>query len=136
MILTRYPGTVTIAEESTSYPMMTKPPYDGGLGFVFKWNMGFMHDTLKYMSMDPFFRHDHHDKLTFSMRYAFTENFILPYSHDEVVHGKKSLLNKMYGTYDEKFASPAHAAWFYVRASGEKTAVYGQRVRAIHRMGP
>ena len=136
VILTRYPGTLTIAEESTSYPMMTKPPYDGGLGFVFKWNMGFMHDTLKYMSMDPFFRHDHHDKLTFSMCYAFTENFILPYSHDEVVHGKKSLLNKMYGTYDEKFASTACLTRFYVCASGEKTVVYGKRVRAVHRMGP
>jgi 1,4-alpha-glucan branching enzyme len=99
------PGTITVAEESTSWPAVSRPTYVGGLGFTYKWNMGWMHDMLEYLQQDPVHRRWHHGKVTFSMLYAFTENFVLPFSHDEVVHGKRAMLDKMPGDVWQKHAA-------------------------------
>ena len=124
-VLSAYPGVMTIAEESTAFPLVTCPPYDGGLGFTFKWDMGFMHDMLEYCQMDSLFRRDHHDKLTFGMMYAFAENYILAFSHDEVVHGKKSMVDKMFGDYLQKFSTlRALMGWQFARP-GKKLTFMG-----------
>jgi len=100
-----YPGVISVAEESTAWPGVSRPTYGGGLGFTFKWNMGWMHDTLEYMSKDPIYRRYHHNEMTFGFLYAWTENFVLPLSHDEVVHGKASLLSRMSGDRWQQFAN-------------------------------
>jgi 1,4-alpha-glucan branching enzyme len=111
----KHPGSITVAEESTSWPGVSRPTYVGGLGFTYKWNMGWMHDTLDYMQKDPIHRRYHHDRVTFSMLYAYTENFVLPFSHDEVVHGKASMAGKMPGD-DWQKAANLRALYAYMYA--------------------
>ncbi len=102
-----------IAEDSSDYPSVTKPTIENGLGFDYKWDMGWMNDTLEYMKMDPIYRQYHHNEITFSMAYFYSEKFILPFSHDEVVHGKATIVQKMWGLYDDKFAQ-ARALYTYM----------------------
>ena len=129
VVAERCPGAIMVAEESTAWPGVSRPISSGGLGFSYKWNMGWMHDTLNYMTKDPVHRQYHHNDMTFGLLYAFTENFILPLSHDEVVYGKGSLIGKMPGDRWQRFANLRAYLGFMWGASRQEAVVHGRRVR-------
>ncbi|MDR4517126.1 MAG: 1,4-alpha-glucan branching protein GlgB [Nitrosomonas sp.] len=131
MVHEEFPGALTLAEESTSWPAVSRPTYVGGLGFSMKWNMGWMHDTLSYMQQNPVYRRYHHDQLTFSQLYAYTENFVLPFSHDEVVHGKGSLINKMPGDDWQKFANLRLLLTYQMTCPGKKLNFMGNEFAQV-----
>jgi len=126
VVYAEHPGAMTIAEESTAWPMVSRPVHLGGLGFGYKWNMGWMHDTLRYMGKDPIHRRYHHDDLTFGLLYAFHENFVLPLSHDEVVHGKGSIMGRMKGDRWQRFANLRAYYAFMFAHPGKKLLFMGQ----------
>lgn len=132
IIASRGNGAFIIAEESTAWPKVTQPPEDGGLGFTLKWNMGWMHDFLEYMKLDPYFRKFNHNKMTFGLTYFTSENFILVLSHDEVVHLKCSMINKMPGLYDDKFANLKVGYTFMIGHPGKKLLFMGQDFAQFH----